>query len=121
VSIQAGNLIEGVTKAMLLKKLGVAAAVVVGLGATGTSLAPGQTSAAGGRAWPEAPKPKSLRLPPQAALLYDHIMVREQKPGEQNWRRIPWLTDFAEGLRQAKAESRPILLWLSDGPPMDRC
>jgi hypothetical protein len=42
------------------------------------------------------------------------------------WREIPWVTDPAEALAQAKAERRPLLVWLAggrkqDGTPLERC
>jgi hypothetical protein len=42
------------------------------------------------------------------------------------YRDIPWLTDAADALKQAKAENRPLFVWLAggrkqDGTPLERC
>lgn len=40
---------------------------------------------------------------------------------ELRWRQIPWLTDLAEGQKRARAEGRPILLWVTGDDPLERC
>ena len=40
---------------------------------------------------------------------------------ELRWRQIPWLTDLAEGQKLARAEGRPILLWVTGDDPLERC
>ena len=47
--------------------------------------------------------------------------VKRRLPGELKWQQIPWLVDLPEAIRQAKAESRPILLWVSGDDPLERC
>ena len=42
-------------------------------------------------------------------------------PEELRWQQIPWLTDLAEGQRQAQAERRPIFLWVTGDDPLERC
>jgi hypothetical protein len=42
------------------------------------------------------------------------------------WQQVPWLTDPAEALKAARAENRPLLVWLAggrdrDGSPLERC
>jgi hypothetical protein len=37
------------------------------------------------------------------------------------WRRIPWVTDLAEGQRLARRGHRPIFLWASGDDPLERC
>jgi hypothetical protein len=42
------------------------------------------------------------------------------------WRQIPWHTDPALALRQAREEKRPLFVWLAggrdrDGTPLERC
>ena len=42
------------------------------------------------------------------------------------WQQIPWLADPAEALKQARAEDRPLFVWLAggrdrDGTPLERC
>jgi len=50
-------------------------------------------------------------------------LVREIKPvpSELKWQQIPWLLDLNEGIRQARLEGRPLLLWGSDDDPLERC
>jgi hypothetical protein len=42
-------------------------------------------------------------------------------PEELRWQQIPWLTDLAEGQQLAKAERRPIFLWVTGDDPLERC
>ena len=42
-------------------------------------------------------------------------------PAELKWQKIPWLLDLADGQRRARAEGRPIFLWASGDPPLERC
>lgn len=37
---------------------------------------------------------------------------------ELAWTQIPWLPTFAEGLMQAHAEDKPLLLWVMNGHPL---
>jgi hypothetical protein len=37
------------------------------------------------------------------------------------WQEIPWLTDLNEGIRVARAEKRPLLIWASGDDPLERC
>ena len=34
------------------------------------------------------------------------------------WRQIPWRTTFSDGLRDAAAETKPLLLWGMNGHPL---
>jgi hypothetical protein len=48
---------------------------------------------------------------------HDHDLV---------WRQIPWYTDPTDALKQARAEKRPLFVWLAggrdrDGSPLERC
>src|SRR5262245_51517445 len=61
---------------------------------------------------------KSLPIPDEMAKL---ATVIKPRPEENKWQQIPWITDFNEGVRQAKAEKRPILLWTILGEPLDEC
>ena len=47
--------------------------------------------------------------------------VIKPRPDENSWQQIPWITDVNEGLRLAKAEKRPLLLWAIMGEPLDEC
>jgi len=42
-------------------------------------------------------------------------------PEELRWQQIPWVTDLAEGQRLARAERRPIFLWVTGDDPLERC
>ena len=37
---------------------------------------------------------------------------------ELAWTRIPWLSSFSEGLTQANAQQKPVLLWVMNGHPL---
>jgi hypothetical protein len=47
--------------------------------------------------------------------------VKTPHPGELKWQQIPWLTNLGEAIRQAKAESRPLLLFVSGDDPLEKC
>src|SRR5947199_10820653 len=59
------------------------------------------------------------RLPGAAARMYG--FVKTPHPGELRWQQIPWLTDLREAVRQAKVESRPLLLFVSGDDPLEKC
>ncbi len=40
---------------------------------------------------------------------------------ELRWQQIPWVTDLTEGQRLAKAEGRPLFLWVAGDDPLERC
>jgi hypothetical protein len=58
------------------------------------------------------------RLPRDAAQLYAEAKLF---PREPKWQRIPWLVDLNEGIKLAKEEKRPLLLWTSGDDPLERC
>jgi hypothetical protein len=60
------------------------------------------------------------RLPPEAARWHTYVS-QPLWPGELAYRQIPWLVDLNEGLRVARDEKRPLLLWTSGDDPLDRC
>ncbi len=49
--------------------------------------------------------------------------VRAVRPtlGELRWQQIPWLTDLAQAQKTARAEHRPVLLWVTGDDPLERC
>ncbi len=47
--------------------------------------------------------------------------IIKPKPGEYKWKQIPWIVDLNEGIRLAREEKRPILLWVSGDDPLERC
>ena len=45
----------------------------------------------------------------------DRIRATES---ELVWQNLPWATSYHEGLRQAAAKNKPLLLWVMNGHPM---
>ena len=105
---------------MRSKKPRIAAAALIVMGAIEIELAAYQPPSVARRPSPTAARSGAFSLPPTADLFYRYVMAR-RTPTEFNWQRIPWLADYPEALHQAKAENRPILLWLSGDDPLDRC
>lgn len=68
---------------------------------------------------PDAKSPGLDRLPADAARM--HGFVKSPHPGELRWQQIPWLTDLREGVRQAKGEKRPLVLFVSGDDPLEKC
>jgi hypothetical protein len=75
--------------------------------------------AVAGAAPPAARNPAAERLPADAARMYGFVKVPH--PGELRWQQIPWLTDLQDGIRQAKSESRPLVLFASGDDPLEKC
>ena len=46
---------------------------------------------------------------------HEHVLPR---PSELRWESIPWHPTLADGLAQASAEARPLLLWTMNGHPL---
>ena len=69
---------------------------------------------AGGLLWGAEPRPTEQALARRAAVI-------KPAPAELRWQQIPWLTDLAEGQRLARAERRPIFLWVTGDDPLERC
>jgi hypothetical protein len=57
-------------------------------------------------------------LPREAARQYADTTLF---PRSVKWLAIPWLLDLNEGIRAAKAEKRPVLIWVSGDDPLERC
>jgi hypothetical protein len=102
--------IRGGTKAMSLTKLPksrlflLAAAFAAGAGPI--------------EAGPEF-KSDVSRLTGDAAKFHAALRPR---PEDMKWRQIPWLTDLGAGIRMAKEEGRPLLIWTSQqSHPLERC
>ncbi len=68
---------------------------------------------------PANQSPGADRLPADAARMYG--FVKTLHPGELRWQQIPWLTDLREAVRQARAEHRPVLLFVSGDDPLEKC
>ncbi len=74
---------------------------------------------AGGTDVPADQNPGADRLPADAARM--NGLVKTPHPGELKWQQIPWLTDLGEAVRQARAEQRPVLLFVSGDEPLEKC
>ncbi len=59
--------------------------------------------------------PLHSRTPEDLAALRDRIVPSAE---ESVWRSIPWRTNLQDGIADAHASVRPILLWLMNGHPM---
>ncbi len=70
-------------------------------------------------AQPTGRNPGAARLPADAARMYR--FVTRPHAGELKWQQIPWLTDLEEALRQARAERRPLVLFVSGDDPLEKC
>jgi hypothetical protein len=80
--------------------------MVVGAGAAGAEV-------------PAERTPGLDRLPVDASRMYN--FVKSPHPNELRWQQIPWLTDLEEAIRQAKAEKRPLVLFVSGDDPLEKC
>jgi hypothetical protein len=70
--------------------------------------------AASGTFWGDNPQRSDRALVKRAAVI-------KPAPEELRWQQIPWVTDLTEGQRLAKAEGRPIFLWVTGDDPLERC
>ncbi len=64
-------------------------------------------------------------VPESEALLKKAAAIRPPA-ADFTWQQIPWHIDAAAALKEAKAENRPLLVWLAggrdrDGSPLERC
>lgn len=70
-----------------------------------------------------AAPPGAVVAPPglsaEAARMYR--LVKTPHRGELGWQKVPWLTDLDEAMRLAKAENRPLVLWVSGDDPLEKC
>jgi hypothetical protein len=68
---------------------------------------------------PVSVKEDVARLPAAAARLYADTTLF---PRPTKWQGgIPWVLDLERGIRLAKEEKRPLLLWVSGDDPLERC
>jgi hypothetical protein len=67
---------------------------------------------------PAGAHPDVARLPKEAAQLYADTTLF---PRPTKWLDVPWLLDLNEAIRVAKAEKRPVLIWVSGDDPLERC
>jgi hypothetical protein len=54
-------------------------------------------------------------------MLVKRAAVIKPAAEELRWQQIPWVTDLTAGQRLAKAEGRPIFLWVTGDDPLERC
>jgi hypothetical protein len=64
--------------------------------------------------------------PPELAELLRKAAAYRPAARDLVWRQVPWHTDPADAFAQAKAENRPLFVWLAggrgrDGSPLERC
>ena len=67
---------------------------------------------------PGGTHPDVARLPKKATGLYADTTLF---PQPTKWLEVPWLLDLNKGIRVAKAEGRPVLIWVSGDDPLERC
>lgn len=89
-----------------------ASVLVLGIAATAGVFAAGDEV-------PTERNPGAGRLPVEAARMYGY--VKTPHPGELKWQQIPWQTDLQGAMSQAKAERRPLLLFVSGDDPLEKC
>jgi hypothetical protein len=58
---------------------------------------------------------------PSAEALVRRAALIKPAAEELRWQKIPWLLDLAGGQKRARAEGRPILLWVTGDDPLERC
>jgi hypothetical protein len=68
---------------------------------------------------PVSAKEDVARLPAAFARLYAETTLF---PQPTRWRdAIPWVLDLEAGIRLARSEKRPLLIWTSGDDPLERC
>ncbi len=70
--------------------------------------------------------PASAADAPEYEALLKKAVVLRPPAADFAWQQIPWHIDAAAALKEAKAENRPLLVWLAggrdrDGSPLERC
>ena len=61
------------------------------------------------------PEPRVVPTQASLAAWRDHLVPAES---ELRWESIPWHVTFAEGLRAASEQARPLLFWAMNGHPL---
>jgi hypothetical protein len=59
---------------------------------------------------------EAFSLTPQNIDMWKNYITPTQS--ELAWTRIPWLSSFGEGMIQADAQKKPVLLWVMNGHPL---
>jgi hypothetical protein len=63
----------------------------------------------------------TIAAPPGQERLDNWAAAIRPKASEMKWENIPWITDLAKAIKVASKEKRPILVWASGDPPLERC
>ena len=63
---------------------------------------------------------------PELSALLNKAAAFRPNSHDLVWRQIPWYTDPADALKQAREEKRPLFVWIAggrdrDGDPLERC
>lgn len=61
------------------------------------------------------------RARPAADELERKAALIRPTAAEKRWTEIPWMSSVVEAQKVAQAEKRPLLVWISDDDPLDRC
>jgi hypothetical protein len=104
---------------MYSTRLGIAAAAIAGLGVTAIGLAAFEEPGDAQRPPAMSKRSGGAGLPPAAAVIYKYVKMPVAQ--ELIWQSIPWLIELPEAIQLAKAEHRPLLLWISGDDPLERC
>jgi hypothetical protein len=57
----------------------------------------------------------------ESQALYGMAKLVRLDESVMRWRDIPWYTDAIEGLKTAREEKRPVLLFVTGDDPLGRC
>ena len=63
----------------------------------------------------------TIAAPPGQERLDNWASAIRPKASEIKWENIPWITDLPTAIKLASKEKRPILVWASGDPPLERC
>ena len=96
---------------MIAAALGIAGAATGAAGSTVSRVPAGGLPVAAARV--------SGGLSSEEARMY--AAVRNPRPGELGWQQIPWMVDLQKGIRTARDERRPLLLFVSADDPLEKC
>ena len=67
---------------------------------------------------PASAHPKITRSTKLTEETYPAILeALRNLPVESHWKEIPWRPNFGEGIKDARQEDKPILLWVMNGHP----
>lgn len=61
----------------------------------------------------QSPRPAKKAATPESL----HAEIEALKPAKHIWREVKWKTCLLEALRDARAQKKPVLLWVLGGEP----